>query len=505
MRTLIPFSSRIAARILAGAPLVVALVVRTAAAAPAEHPLEQKARVAIGLTDGRVQSITPPVKSGRGRPTVVPVQLGDAEVELELKPFSLRSAQFEVHVDEGGGRWRAAPVPAPNTWRGAIRGQPGSSVAASIRHGQLHASIRTPDGLAWAIEPLRRHVPDAAQSDHVAYRAQDVVNRGGQCGSHGPRHPAAAAGAALRGAINAPVAAVAPAADGGAEATLALAAAASLPSECDGLRIAQIAFDADFEFFQLNGSSTAETIDDIESILNGVDAIYNRDVGIGYEITTIIVRSTGDGDPYVGTNPDSLLDQFRIQWGADRLLSSFPRDTTHLMTGRNLDGSTIGLAFVGTICSTPSRAFGLSQSRFSFNFQRRLTLTAHELGHNWGACHCDESECAPTTPPDCDIMNSFVPSTPRNQFEAMTQQTIRDHLFFSGGCIEDRRLFVNGNVLLSGNGSESFPFKTVKEAADRVLPRGCILIAGPVHYPETLEAGRNSTIVAVGGGAEVGK
>jgi hypothetical protein len=70
----------------------------------------------------------------------------------------------------------------------------------------------------------------------------------------------------------------------------------------------------------------------------------------------------------------------------------------HLFTGKNLDGSVIGIAYLGVVCDV-NDAYGLSQSRYTTNFSLRVSLTAHELGHNWNAQHCDAS-------PPCGIMCS---------------------------------------------------------------------------------------------------
>jgi hypothetical protein len=69
------------------------------------------------------------------------------------------------------------------------------------------------------------------------------------------------------------------------------------------------------------------------------------------------------------------------------------RDVAHLWTGRNMTGSTIGIAYLGVICGGSS--YGVDQIRFSNNFNSRVALFAHELGHNWDASeHCnDDSEC----------------------------------------------------------------------------------------------------------------
>jgi len=70
------------------------------------------------------------------------------------------------------------------------------------------------------------------------------------------------------------------------------------------------------------------------------------------------------------------------------------------MTGKNLDGSVIGVAWLAVICNS-SNGYGLSQSRFTSNMTNRVGLTAHEVGHNWNADHCDGDG-------DCYIMCSAL-------------------------------------------------------------------------------------------------
>jgi hypothetical protein len=65
-----------------------------------------------------------------------------------------------------------------------------------------------------------------------------------------------------------------------------------------------------------------------------------------------------------------------------------------------VDGGVIGYAGVGVVCNR-SRAYGMSQTRFTSNLGRRTALTAHELGHNWNAVHCDQAA-------QCNIMCSSI-------------------------------------------------------------------------------------------------
>lgn len=302
----------------------------------------------------------------------VPVTI-DGRVELMvLERRSVREPGFKILVDNGTGVLEEAPLPPVKTYVGSLDGVEGSIVSASLHQG-LTAQIRIdgPFQKDFIVQPISSIFAGAPASAHVVYTASQVVEQGRLCGGS-PLHGQMGPDLRMIDAEDAP--------DG----------TSRVRKNC------QIAFDADFEFYQKNGSDVDDTIADIEGVMNGVRTTYERDCDVTFTITTIIVRSTAS-DPYTSTNPETLLNEFRNHWQASQ--GAVVRDIAHLMTGKNINGGVIGIAWLSAVCT--SNGYGLSESRFTTNTNSRLALTAHEIGHNFSAGHCDGNG-------DCHIMCSGI-------------------------------------------------------------------------------------------------
>jgi hypothetical protein len=150
-------------------------------------------------------------------------------------------------------------------------------------------------------------------------------------------------------------------------------------------RVITISTDSDPEWYKKYGeASNAE----IAAIINAAEAIYERSLGLRFAIAKQHVYT--DIAPYTSTNPSLLLSSFRdnplnatnLGFGAATFHSDI--DLKHLFTGRELDGSVVGLSYVATSCSAPQNAYGLTQDT-----EQGLNITtfAHEVGHNLGASH----------------------------------------------------------------------------------------------------------------------
>ena len=345
-----------------------ALVVQSALAQPAQ-PTAAAPTVAASLDVHAFQPIQLDVPASAPAVLTLDLIIEGCPRTLVLARHSLRTSDFRVRVQSAHGAWRESPAPPCNTYRGRLADDPSSHAAASIRNGTLFALLSTEER-AWAIQPLPNEADKPDRCAHAIYRIEDVDPRGWLCGND--FHPS------FDTDEQPPTPTGGPRSDGDTYSC-------------------QIAFDADHEFYQLNNASVADTVADIEMVLNAVDLIYRDQVGIVYTITEILVR-TGPVDPYTTADPEALLVQFRDHWRIQQ--NDIPRDVAHLMTGRDLIGEQVGVAWVGGVCSVVG-GYGLSQSQYSPNLVNRAAVTAHELGHNWNAVHCDGDD-------DCYLMCSRV-------------------------------------------------------------------------------------------------
>ncbi len=303
----------------------------------------------LGVTRMSVQSLRFETQA----PTLT-IEVNGQRLTLELERSNLRAPGFRVLVETADGV-REVPAPEPTTYRGTVPEIPGSVVGGTIQDGRLRATIALGDGRLFFVQPLNELDPESDVDQHVVYDAADVIGGQGTC------------------AANEPQVIVPPGLD------------SEVGPRVAGLLTAELAFDADFEYFTQNGGNYSNTVNDIQNIMSQVNTVYERDCGITHHLTLVLIRTTA-ADPYTTTDAGALLNQFRDHWNSAQ--TAAPRDVAHLMTGKNLDGGTIGIAALGAVCNR-SRAYGLSQSKFTTNNGRRVALTAHELGHNWNANHCD--------------------------------------------------------------------------------------------------------------------
>jgi len=133
-----------------------------------------------------------------------------------------------------------------------------------------------------------------------------------------------------------------------------------------------IATDADYEFFRRHGSNTNNRI---LSILNIVEGVYESTFGLRF---SVVYQHVFDWSNTFLSSFDSsvLLRQFQDYW--NRHKAHISRHITHLFTGKTLNSTVVGRAFLGQIGN--GYAYSLSMEH-----QWLHSIVAHEIGHNLNA------------------------------------------------------------------------------------------------------------------------
>lgn len=309
-----------------------------------------------------------------GEPFDFKMEIEGREYEVVMFPRSMRNPEFRLWKSGAAGQVEALPAPPSKTYRGSIKSLPESRVAGSLVRGRLHALIvlHPLDSISWYVQPV------SGEASHIVYSNYDSNIEEPWTDIDLPR----------------PGGEEPPPDDGGGFIF-------GPPS--GNFYLTELAIDADWELYAKNNASVNDTVDDVESVLNAVTLIYERDTRVTWEITEIVVR-TEEGVPYPTnlTHPGYLLEGFRFWWNKHH--QGVNRDVAHLMTGKNLDGKVIGVGWDRVICDSIIDGYGysLSKTRFHTNFNYRVTVTTHEIAHNYGVSgHCDNQ-------PECYIMCSYL-------------------------------------------------------------------------------------------------
>nr|QSI84039.1 snake venom metalloprotease [Calliophis bivirgatus] len=111
------------------------------------------------------------------------------------------------------------------------------------------------------------------------------------------------------------------------------------------------------------------------------------------------------------------------EWRKTVLLPRRRNDNAQLLTGIDFNGTTVGLGYVGTLCS-PKKSVAVVQ-----DYTKRTSMVAssmaHEMGHNLGinhdgaSCHCNAGPC---------IMSPKISNEPLSEFSSCSVKEHRRYL-----------------------------------------------------------------------------
>ncbi len=347
-------------------------------ASASAQDLESTVNRYLSLSDSDVQKLELIGDPATG--LTVPFELNGVTTQLALHAHSVRAAGFQLLEERADGSTVSVTPTKVATMRGFLESHPDARVAGSLLDDGLYARIMMADGSEYWIQPVPTSIEGAGPSHHVIYERDDVLRSNHLCGADLLANNFGQPGFEQVSGNNTPMGST--------------------------LFTAELACDADYEFYLDYGSSTTNVGNRIETVIGTMNLQYESEVSITHEITTILVR-TSSNQPYTSSDASTLLNQFRSEWNANQ--GSIQRDVAQLFSGKSIIGGTIGIAWVGAICT--SYGYGMVETDFNNNFASATDLSAHELGHNWNAQHC--SCTSYTMNPSITSANTFNPNVTR--------------------------------------------------------------------------------------------
>jgi len=299
--------------------------------------------------------------------------------------FDALGRTFDLQLEPNAGMLpaesRDALLDGVNVYRGALVNRPGSWARIVVYKG-------VPRGLFWdGNEMFAIEAPGDSQlatDSPVVYRLADTLVTPGAmtCGTDSLSGNGAAAYSQLVGELD-----------------MVAAQALGAVSEITMAAIGDSGFTTD-----AGGDADARLA--ITNRFNSIDGIFSEQVSVQIRVESIDTFDAAN-DPFTNTDDARiLLDELSAYRLATPAQNS--RGLTHLYTGRNIDTSTVGIAWRGGICSDYFGA-GLSQGS-SGNPTLDILIAAHEIGHNFNAEHDGSTDPGTSCPSEPDNVYIMAPS-----------------------------------------------------------------------------------------------
>src|SRR3989442_7565753 len=221
--------------------------------------------------------------------------------DLDLQLNDVRAPNYRAE-DVVNGVTHDLPRPPANTYKGAIDGMPGTDARFTIDGTRVEGMIIAFDD-TYYVEPARKYSAEAGAADHLLYKASDVrPDITASCAEPLNEQVSFQAKQFQYSFANVQTKAFFP------------------------MKVVEIATEADGEYVQAIGGSSAAN-PDILRVMNRVDAIYRRDIGLTFSVVFQHTWSDPATDPYTTSgDPMAMLNEFTNYWNAN---IPNPRDDAH--------------------------------------------------------------------------------------------------------------------------------------------------------------------------------
>jgi PKD repeat protein len=323
------------------------------------------------------------------------LKLDQQDWQITLQPNELRSSDYKLtELSESGPR--DIPGGRTKTYHGYLQNDHESKVSLTIFENTIYGFIKSNRG-TYFIEPVHNFKKGGKSDQHVIYSTADVKPSDRGCGATEMHKRKITAENEVLGAERALV-----------------------PKHY----ALQLAIASDKSMFNKYGSVEAVEAHNL-GVINNIAANYDNefDDSITFVVTQIYVVSGTANDPWTSSTVASELLFDFTDWAPTGFTA--PHDLGQLWTARDFNSSTVGIAWIGTLCS--EYGYHCLQD-WSTNAHDLRVVTAHEIGHNLSAEH--------DAPGSNTIMAPTIVNT--NTWSEASRLAISSSIAYSappGGCL----------------------------------------------------------------------